>query len=112
MSLAEFESKRISLRSKDGKPLVHREGDRYRIPFFAGVLGVISDPDVLLDKVISNAEMTGTIASHDIKVRKIQRPKKGSSERYLVHIFHNIRDLATPEDKRQKVRPMLEFGSA
>lgn len=112
MALAEFESNRISLRNKDGKPLVHREGDRYRIPFFAGIFGVIRDLDVLLDKVIGNAEMTGTIASHDREVRKTQKPKKGSSERYLVHIYRKLKNSATTEDKRQKVRSMLEFASA
>lgn len=97
--------------SKDGYPLIHKENDRYSLPFVSGIYGVIKDPNILLDKLIIQAEMVGMIASHDPKVRAVDPVKEGTSGEFLRDVYLATRDLATPEDKRQVVRSRVKFAS-
>ncbi len=110
MAVAEF-AQRKPILSKDGYPLVHKENDRYVLPFVAGIFGIIRDPNTLFDKVIAQAEMVGTIASHDPKVRAVDPVREGTSGEFLRDVFLAIRDLKTPEDKRQITRSKVKFAS-
>lgn len=111
MTLAEFEQKRPPILSKDGYPLVHKENDRYSIPFVSGIFGVIKDPNILLDKILAQAEMVGTIAGHDPKIRAIDPVKKGTSGEFLRDVFLATKDLSTPEDRREVARSRVKFAS-
>ncbi len=111
MAVAEFSQRRPPVLSKDGYPLVHKENDRYIIPFIAGIYGVIRDANILLDKIITQAEMVGIIASHDPKVRAIDPVKEGTSGEFLVEVYLATKDLRIQEDKRQATRSKVKFAS-
>lgn len=107
----------MPLVTEDGRPFVHLQEGYVKCDFIPGLFGPCKKKDVFLDRVIAHAEMVGTLISKsNPKERGIQLPSEGSSAKFLMKIFGEIKDLNiidNPEEsiraKRKRVIGLFEF---
>ncbi|HZQ29580.1 MAG TPA: hypothetical protein VFA93_00690 [Patescibacteria group bacterium] len=102
---------RRPLVNKEGKPIVHFEGNSHRSDFIPGIYGSYRRLSDFLEKVILHAQIVGPIVSHNPEVRKIDLPKKGSSGEFLSQVYHLTKDVENKKERIKKVREMFEVKS-